>query len=169
MADSVAQQIGVVHSCLRKMIDWFPQTVWERIEPAPEAGQPPLTCTLGGNGVFSGLALRPGEDWLLRTSLDVPAEAGGVALAGEPLEGTLFSLYPTRITHKGRALFDEGGVPVASGPARFEIVPRLREGDNGPIELRICVPKHQVTNWFNFRLNTPSQRASSTQKFRSRL
>jgi alpha-mannosidase len=130
----------------------FPATHWTVLESNS-------SVTLNGGGGFEGLAFEPGRDVTLQCALDLPSEACGVALAGDPLEATLFSLYPCEIVHDGALAFGEEGVPVAAGPALFTLIPVLKPGANGALEVRIHIPNNQTTPWFNLKLTTPGLRA----------
>ena len=145
-------------SRLRKEADatltGFCKTTWQRI-----SGPGKDEVTLDGNGAFSGLELEPGKDITLRCALELPEEINGVRIAGEPLIATLFTIYPTTVKWNGISLFDEGGVPVASGPALFEILPSIQVGGNGELEFQVHISPNQTTPWINFRLTTPGLRA----------
>ncbi|HZP80682.1 MAG TPA: glycoside hydrolase family 38 C-terminal domain-containing protein [Chthonomonadaceae bacterium] len=151
---AVTQTLARLRAAADQVRTGFPWTRWERIEgPGPE------TLELDGNGGFRWIKLEPGKDLLLRCALNLPEEAAGVRLAGDPLEATLFSLYPTDLKWNGQSVFAEEGVPVAAGPALFTVLPRLQAGDNGTLELRVRVPNNQTTTWLNLRLMTPGLRA----------
>jgi len=133
----------------------FPETTWTKI-----SGPGPEQIKIASGGALNGLNLQePGHNELvLQCKLDIPAEAAGVKLAGEALEGTLFSLHPTDISYNGKSVFSEKGIPVAAGPALFTIVPKLKTGDNGVIEFRIRIAKYHMVNWVNLKLTTPGLR-----------
>lgn len=132
----------------------FPDTQWMRISgPGPEERK------LDGAGNFQGMVFEPGQEIVVSCVLTVPGEVGGVTLAGDPLEATLFSLYPSDIRWNGATVFADEGVPVAAGPALFVVVPELKAGDNGTLEFRMRVPSHQTTAWLNLHLTTPGLRA----------
>ncbi len=145
-------------SRLRKAADTvltgFCKTSWQRI-----SGSGKDEVTLDGNGTFTDLELEPGKDVTLRCSLDLPAEIDGVRIAGDSLIATLFTIYPTTVKWNGMPLFEEDGVPVACGPALFEILPSIQSGDNGQLEFTIHISPNQTTKWVNFRLTTPGLRA----------
>ena len=50
-------------------------------------------------------------------------------------------------------------MPVASGPALFEILPSIQVGGNGELEFQVHISPNQTTPWINFRLTTPGLRA----------
>jgi alpha-mannosidase len=130
-------------------LNGFPTTQWTRI-----SGPGPRTLTLTPTGGFAGLVLEPGRELVLRCRLRVPK-----ALAGEPLEATLATLYPADLDWNGHNVFAEDGVPVAAGPSLFTVIPQLRAGDNGTLTLRLHVPRHQTYRWLTLRFTTPSLRA----------
>ncbi|MBA3709922.1 MAG: alpha-mannosidase, partial [Planctomycetes bacterium] len=132
----------------------FPATRWTKVSgPGPEAYE------LNVWGGFQGLALERGQELVIRCALELPAAVGAVELAGDPLECTLNSLYPTVVTHDGRPLFADAGIPIAAGPALFTVIPRLKGGANGVVEIRFRMPDNQVSNSCNFKLTTPRLRA----------
>jgi alpha-mannosidase len=114
---------------------------------------------LDGRGNFAGLAFEPGRDLVLRCRLNLPAEIAGIPVDGEPLQLTIFSIYPMDLSWNGQAIFEDAGVPVAAGPALVQVIPSLRAGDNGELEARIRVPDNQTTPWFHLRFTTPGLRA----------
>lgn len=130
----------------------FPATQWTVVGSD-------ASIKLNGSGGFEGLTFEPGRDVTLRCTLDLPADVLGVPLAGDPLEATLFSLYPCEILHDGALAFGEEGVPVAAGPALFQLISELKSGANGALEVRIRIPNNQTTPWFNLKLTTPGLRA----------
>src|SRR5690349_2476354 len=122
----VAQALARLRAAADRVHNGFPNTQWRQTEgPGPEQ------IELSGAGPFHGLRLGPGQDVVMTCRLDLPAEALGISLAGDALEGTLFSLYPTEIAWNGQQIFADEGVPVAAGPALFTVVPSLQAGDNG--------------------------------------
>lgn len=133
----------------------FPTTTWTRVQ-----GPGPDTLELGGGGGFAGLTFEPGKDLTLRCALDTPAEAHGVRLEGDALEGTLFSLYPCEIRLNGETVFrDDAPAPVAAGPALFTLAPALGTSGADLLEITVRIPDNQTTAWFNLRLTTPGLRA----------
>src|SRR5262245_40943456 len=114
---------------------------------------------LDGRGNFAGLAFEPGRDLVLRCRLNLPAEIAGIPVDGEPLLLTIFSIYPMDLSWNGQAIFEDAGVPVASGPALVQVIPSLRAGDNGELEAHIRVPDNQTVPWFHLRFTTPGLRA----------
>lgn len=130
----------------------FPTTRWEVV------GQSGQTLELQGGGGFSGLQTKPGETIHLRCNLELPAEVGGVALAGQPLEAVIASLYPIDLLHDGQLIFNMDGVPVAAGTALINYLPQLKAGDNGCLEIKIHVPDFQTTTWVGVKLTTPALR-----------
>ncbi len=132
----------------------WPTTRWTKL-----AGPGPDSLEQNGAGNFVGLTFQPGQDVTLATRLNVPAEAAGVRLVGDPLEATIFSLYPAEITWDEEVVFAEGGVPVAAGPALITLIPQLKEGSNGELRLVVRIPNNQTTPWFSVRFTTPGLRA----------
>lgn len=128
----------------------FPATAW-----TDRRGR---ALTLSGDGSFAPLQLPSGQTYSLNTTLEVPATVHGIPLAGEPLEATLWSLYPASIDLDGRPLFHDGFPPVASGPALFTVVPSLRKGGNGRLRVALRIPRQQTANWFRLHFSTPSLR-----------
>ncbi len=145
-------------SRLRKEADaaliGFCKTTWQYLSEPNKS-----EITLDGNGGFNDLELVPGKEVVLRTTLDLPEEINGVKIAGDSLIGTLFTIYPATVIMNGVSLFDEGGVPVASGPALFEILPEIHAGSNGELEFQVHISPNQTRQWINFRLTTPGLRA----------
>ncbi|NSW50896.1 MAG: alpha-mannosidase [Anaerolineae bacterium] len=133
----------------------FPELTWTR-----KKGPGPDTLVLKGNGSFSGLTLEPGCDLVLSTDLVLPGSAGAVALEGDALECTLFSLYPCELMLEGKPIFADDGIPVAAGPALVTVLKGIRTGDNGQLELTIHIPDNQTTLWFNLHFTTPGLRAA---------
>ena len=132
----------------------WPSLTWKRLSgPGPDYLQQDT------NGAFIGLALEPGQDLTLSCRLVLPAEISGIALEGQTLEVTLFSLYATELSWNGVTVFAEDGVPVAAGPALVTLIPALRAGDNGELRLHVQVPPNQMTTWLHVRFTTPSLRA----------
>jgi alpha-mannosidase len=143
---------------LRQSADWsaaaWPPTRWTKI-----AGPGPEFLGQDGSGAFGGLVFQPGQDLTLATRLNLPARVGGVSLIGDPLEATIFSLYPAEITWDEEPVFAEDGAPVAAGPALVTVIPALREGDNGELRFVVRIPNNQTTPWFAVRFSTPGLRA----------
>lgn len=153
--DEVVEVLARLRAAADHVRAGFPGTRWTRVE-----GAGPDTVELDGNGGFRGLKLERGKNLQLRCELNLPATATGVTLAGDPLEATLLSVYPIDLCWDGKSVFADDGVPVACGPALFQILPRLRVGNNDTLELRISVPNNQTTGWImNLRLTTPRLRA----------
>jgi alpha-mannosidase len=153
--DEVAQALTRLRAAADQARTGFPRTRWARTK-----GPGPDTLELDGSGTFRGLAFEPGQELALRCELEVPAQVINVAVAGDPLEATLRSVYPIDLHCNGKSVFAEEGVPVACGPALFTILPRLRAGNNGTLDLRIRVPNQQTTIWMiNLHLTTPGLRA----------
>ena len=96
---------------------------------------------------------------MLRCLLNLPAQIAGIAVDREPLQLTIFSIYPMDLSWNGQAIFEDAGVPVAAGPALVQVIPSLRAGDNGELEAHIHVPNNQTTPWFHLRFTTPGLRA----------
>ncbi len=149
---TVAAALDRLRAAADQALSGFPATEWA------VAGSD-ATVKLNGGGGFEGLGFEPGRNVTLTCSLDLPDDAQGVPLAGDPLEATLFSLYPCEILHDGALAFGEEGVPVASGPALFTLIPALKAGANGKLEVRIRIPNNQTTPWFQLKLTTPGLRA----------
>lgn len=153
-SDDVARTLERLRTAADRFSGGFPCTHWARTEgPGPEV------LELDGNGTFRGLNFEPGKHLVLRCDLELPREVLNVVLAGDRLEATVWSVYPIDLRWNGHCVFAEEGRPVAYGPALFTIVPHLREGRNGTLELRIRVPNHQTTVWMmNLHLTTPGLR-----------
>jgi alpha-mannosidase len=133
----------------------FPTQKWEKVR-----GPGPDQILQNGSGAFEGIVWEPGKTLDLRCNLTVPEQVEGVHLVGEPLEAFLFCLYPTRLSwNQQLPVFEEEGVPVAAGPALVTVIPSLKKGDNGSLDLRINIPNHQTTQWFIMRFSTPSLRS----------
>ncbi len=150
----VAPALGRLRTAADTVLNGFPMVRWTRV-----SGPGADVVEQHGNGGMPGLQIISGQDVVLRTDLEVPAEALGVTLTGDTLEGVLFSLYPADITLAGEPIFSDHMAPVASGPALFVVTPELKAGANGPMELHIRIPGFQTTPWFQFRLTTPGLRA----------
>ncbi len=142
---------------LRQSADLFeaawPITRWTKI-----AGPGPDFLDQDGRGRFQGLVFQPGQDLTLATRLDLPVQMAGVHISGEPLEATLFSLYPAQITWEEEPIFTEDGPPVAAGPALFTVIPALREGNNGELRITVHIPNNQTNPWFSLYFTTPGLR-----------
>ncbi|CCW36253.1 alpha-mannosidase [Chthonomonas calidirosea] len=150
----------VLHTALQRLraaadraLNGFPSIAWQRLS-GPGEGTP----VLHGTGSFENLFVEPNAEVRLSTKLNLPNTAAGAPIVGEPLQGTLFTLYPTRITWNGKPIFEDDSLSVAAGSALFTIVPALKEGDNGELRLEMRIPNHQVTGWYQLRLTTPSLR-----------
>jgi hypothetical protein len=70
------------------------------------------TLPLSGQGGFQGLVLNPGEDLVLRCALDLPAEAGGILLAGETAGGDVVRPLSAHLSWSGRSIFPN---PIKTG------------------------------------------------------
>jgi alpha-mannosidase len=132
---------------------------WPMIRWTKIAGPGPDFLDQDASGTFNGLRFEPGQDLSLATRLNLPAQVAGVPLAGDPLEATIFSLYPAEFTYQDESVFCEDGVPVAAGPALVTLIPRLHEGDNGELHILVHIPRNQTTPWFQVRFTTPGLRA----------
>jgi alpha-mannosidase len=132
----------------------WPTTRWTKL-----AGPGPDFLDQDGAGSFAGLSFEPGKELTLATRLNVPATIAGVPVEGDPLEATIFSLYPAQITWEEEPVFEEDGVPVAAGPALVTIIPKLKAGDNGELVMVVRVPDNQTIPWFNVYFTTPNLRA----------
>lgn len=117
------------------------------------------TFDLDGHGNFADLAFEPGRDLVLRSRLNLPEQIAGIPVDGQPLQLTIFSIYPMDLSWNGQAIFEDTGVPVAAGPALVQVIPSLRAGDNGELEARVHIPDNQTTPWFQLRFTTPGLRA----------
>jgi alpha-mannosidase len=135
------------------------QRAWPKMPWSKVSGPGPDTLVLDSNGSFQGLALEPGSDLTLRATLDLPAELAGVPIAGDPLELTIFSIYPIKLSLGGQPILEETVPPVAAGPALVQVVPELKAGANGELEVTIHVPPNQTTRWVQLRFTTPKLRA----------
>ena len=111
-----------------------------------------------GSGNFKGLNFLPGQDLILATRLDLPAQVMGVPVSGEPLEARISSLYPAELCWDEEPVFAEDGVPVAAGPALVTVIPHLKAGSNGELRLTVHIPNNQTTAWFAVYLTTPGLR-----------
>lgn len=132
----------------------FPVQKWLKV-----SGSDPEIIEQVGNGVFLGVVWEPGDDLILHCQLTIPEEAGGVSLVGDALEAFVFSLYPVSLRWNDEPpLFDEEGVPVASGPILATVIPQLRAGENGELTLQVKVPNNQTTQWFRMPFTTPRLR-----------
>jgi len=135
-------QESVLHALarLRAAAD---QTRWSWPVMRWSSGAEPNSRTfdLDGHGYFADLAFEPGRDLVLRCRLNLPAEIAGISVDGEPLQLTIFSIYPMDLSWNGQAIFEEQGVPVAAGPALVQVIPSLRAGDNGERSMRTS-PRH---------------------------
>ena len=120
---------------------------------------PGETVVLNGHGGFAGLQLAPGSGTRLRAQLDLPEDVDGVSLAGDTREATLFSLFPCTIRVNNQVVFDDGGVPVAAGPALIRLLEALKPGPSDTLDIEIRTPPNQITPWFQMRLTTPGLRA----------
>ena len=150
----ISQKLSLLRQTADLTARAWPTTRWTKI-----SGPGPDHLDLDGSGIFAGLSFQPGQDLTLATRLNLPAQAAGVPLAGDPLEATIFSLYPAEITWEEEPVFAEGGVPVAAGPALVTVIPQLRQGNNGELRIVVRIPNNQTTAWFNVRFTTPGLRA----------
>ncbi|MEQ4210120.1 glycoside hydrolase family 38 C-terminal domain-containing protein [Actinopolymorpha sp. B9G3] len=108
------------------------------------------------------LDLRDGEIRIARCSLDLPATLHGVDLLGDTLEMTVTSIYPIEVTAGGTVLVKESVPPVATGPALVDVVPAIREGGNGELEVAITALEGQAgafVTWLGLSFTTPRLRA----------
>src|SRR4051812_18166240 len=64
------------------------------------------TFDLDGQGNFADLAFEPGHDLVLRCRLNLPAEIAGIPVDGEPLQLTIFSIYPMDLSWNDQAIFE---------------------------------------------------------------
>lgn len=88
-------------------------------------------------GIVEGFPSAPDRTVALDFDLTLPEAVDTVAVAGEPLELTVNSIYPTRVIADGVELFDDAFPVVASGPAAVTAVPRSRAGGNGVLRIEI--------------------------------
>ncbi len=136
----------------------FPKVEFQRVH-----GPGPATITLHANSYVENIALESGQLMEAKAQLNLPESLQGIVLAGQPLVATLNSFYPVSLRHNDKLLFEEGGVPVACGPALFEVIEKLTVGDNGTLHLRLQMPSFQATQNIGLRLSTPSIRAAFEQ------
>ena len=132
----------------------WPDIRWTKI-----SGPGPSFLDQDGSGNFKGLTFQPGQDVTLATRLRLPAKVAGIPVLGDPLEATIFSLYPAEIMWDEESIFKEDGVPVAAGPALVTVIPQLKEGDNGELRITVRIPNNQTTAWFRVYFTTPGLRA----------
>ena len=149
----VERALATLRKAADTALNAFPQVVWHR-----ESGPGPDTLIQDGGGGFHGLTLEPGKNLTLTAELSVPANVHGVPLAGDPVEATVFSLYPMDLEWNGRQVYSAGGVPVAAGPCLFTVIPSLAEGNNGNLRLTLHIPNNQTTPWFQMKFTTPRLR-----------
>ncbi|MBM3494558.1 MAG: alpha-mannosidase, partial [Armatimonadetes bacterium] len=150
----VSSALNRLRAAADRYLNAFPNQTWNKV-----SGPGPDTLTQDGAGGFAGLTLEPGKDLVVTCDLVAPESVSGVALAGDELAATMFSLYATEIAWNGKPVFAEGGVPVAAGPCLFTIAPQLQAGANGTLEMKLKVPDNQTTTWFQMKLTTPGLRA----------
>ncbi len=131
-------------------------TAWPDMEWSPP-GKSGGALVLAG-GEFSELVLEPGRVLELRSRLRVPASVEGVELRGEPLDVMLDSIYPLELEYEGATVFSDALPEVAPGPALVRAVPRLKEGENGELTLRVNVPSSASWPWLRLRFSTPGLR-----------
>ena len=150
----VTDALARLMSSANRALNGFPDVVWRKV-----AGPGPDVVKQDGAGGFHGLTLEPGVDLVMECNLQVPDAACGVRLVGDPLEATMFSLYPAEVEWNGAPVFSERGVPVAAGPCLFTLLPKLETGGNGALRLTLRVPPNQTTTWFQMKFTTPGLRA----------
>ena len=131
-------------------------TAWPDMEWSPP-GKSGTALVLAG-GEFGELVLEPGQVLELRSRLRVPAIVEGVQLHGEPLDVVLDSIYPLELEYEGTTIFTDPLPEVAPGPALVRAVPRLKEGENGELMLRVKVPSSASWPWLRLRFSTPGLR-----------
>ena len=153
MSQTIAEVLSRLYDATDATRKGFPEITWTKV-----SGPGPDSLVSGGFGVFKGLVLEGGVNLELSAKLSLPASAHHCALAGQPLEATLNSLYPVDIYWNDELRFEAEGVPVAAGPALFTIIPELRDGDNGTLRIRVRMPNNQPTTWFGMYLTTPTLR-----------
>lgn len=141
------------HAADQMAVAW-PTTRWTKI-----SGPGPDFIDHEGSGTFINLSFEPGQDLTIATRLQAPASIAGVAIAGDPLEATISSLYPAEIFWEEEPVFQESGVPVAAGPALINLIPELKEGNNGELRITVHIPNNQTTRWFGVHFTTPGLRA----------
>jgi len=135
--------------------DGFPPISWRRAASGEE-------ILLKGSGQFQGLKFSPGETIILEAGFEVPASSAGIPLAGEPLECTINSLFPSDLEADGCIVFHEDlRVPVAAGPALVDVCPALQPGRPLRLRHRIHLPANQISPWHFVRFTTPALRARS--------
>lgn len=149
---------------------WLP-TEWRRVSgPGPDRYSMKPIRVVGLRGQFEEpLALAPGTSLAVECDLDLPAEIAGVPTAGDPLEMSVWSLFPTSLHHVAadgveRSLLEDEIPVAASGPALLTVVPALAaNGDpnsNGKLRAEVHPFDNEVYkqwNWFSF--TTPGLRA----------
>lgn len=152
-AETIAGALRRLREAADRCFAGFPNTTFQ---PVPGPGE---AVVLNGHGGFAGLQLAPGSVTRLRAQLDLPEDVDGVRLAGDTLEATLFSLFPCTIHVNNQVVFDDGGVPVAAGPALIRLLEALKPGPSDTLDIEIRTPPNQITPWFQMRLTTPGLRA----------
>src|SRR5262245_8556687 len=116
---TINRTLARLRAAADRTITAWPTIRWEKVD-----GSGPESLGLDGAGVFAGLELEPGRDLILRCRVDAPTEAAGVSLIGDPLEVTIFSLYPIDLSWNGEQIFEDAVAPVAAGPALVQVVPQ---------------------------------------------
>ncbi len=153
LSDEVTNALQRLRNAADTALNGFPKIEWIR-----EGGKVEDSPVLFGDGHFEKLSLTPDTEVVLTASLTIPSHASGVPLAGDSLEATLFTLFPTQVIWNETPVFVDDSYSVAAGPALFTIIPSLKEGDNGKLTFKMKLPDNQLTGWHNFRLTTPRLR-----------
>jgi len=143
----------------RTRAGWLPAE-WNRFAgPGPDTYAMKQIQVMGPLGAFEEpLALEPGGSVTVECELDLPATVAGVATAGDPLQLTVWSIFPISLHHVAndgttRTLLDEEIPPVASGPVLLSVVPALAPEGNGRLRVQVHTfdtQVHQKWNWFAF-------------------
>lgn len=131
----------------------WPSLRWNKL-----SGPGPESLELDARGTFHGLVLQPNTALTLRCRLHLPAEVAGVSLIGDPLEATVFSIFPVTLSHDESVVLAAADAPVAPGPALIQVLPQMQAGENGDLELTIHVPNNQATPWCSLRFTSPRLR-----------
>lgn len=148
-AELVAETAQRLRGMADTAMDAWPDMSWEG------NGSGPLILR---QGRFEGLHLEPGHALDLRTRLVLPERIHGVPVSGEPLELFCHAIYPLEIRWNGTSPTVNVSDQVAPGPSLVKVVPELRPGDNGELQLRVDVPDQQTSPWVRLRFVTPGLR-----------
>lgn len=160
LENRVASTAREVQDRLRKEVaasaDPWPEMIWQPVAGGDGDGDGErLTLR---DGAFDVIRLQPGRPLELSSRLVLPDRVQGVKLAGEPLELYVHTLYPLEVTWNGRSAFEGAQEKVAPGPALVQVVPELRAGDNGELQMKLDLPAQQLSPWLEMRFSTPGLR-----------